>query len=235
MTEPHQDRLQKIVARATGVSRRQAEELIRQGKIFVDGEKITKLGTKANPFTSKIVVKGKVIQPLSYFQYLLFHKPRKCVVTRDDPEARQTIYDFLPSKFHHLKPVGRLDYDSEGLILLTNDGDLSEKMTHPRHHSRKTYEVKVTPHPGPRQIERLQKGILLDGRVTLPAEVEVFENNPKSSWLRIALVEGRNRQIRRMCEKVGLTVKTLLRTQMGPFSIRGIPLRKWRLVDYKPV
>ncbi len=228
------ERIQKIIARSTGLSRRQAEDLVREGKVFVDGEKITTLGFKADPVVSKITVKGKVLQQAAQLQYLLFHKPKKCVVTRDDPENRKTIYDYLPPKMKSLKPVGRLDYDSEGLLLLTNDGDLAEKLTHPRHHLRKIYQVKVSPKPGPRQIQRLQQGLWLDGRRTLPARVETIEENPKSTWLRITLMEGRNRQIRRMCEAVGLTVKTLVRTSFGPLTLSGLAIGKWKLLKERP-
>lgn len=227
------DRLQKIIARSTGLSRRQAEVLIQEGKIFVDGQKIIKLGTRADP-GQRIVVKGKLIHPPDHYQYLLFHKPRRCVVTRNDPEGRTTIYDYLPRPFHHLKSVGRLDYDSEGLLLLTNDGELANKLTHPRFHLKKIYEVKVTPKPAERQLERLRRGVVIDGRRTLPAGVEVILKNPQSVWLKMELAEGRNRQIRKMCEKVGLTVKTLVRVALGPFRIAGIPPRQWKLLKSIP-
>jgi 23S rRNA pseudouridine2605 synthase len=226
-----EERLQKIIARSGKYSRRQAEQLILDGAVIVDGKKITTLGTKADAARNRITVKGKPVGNIQTFQYLLFHKPRKCVVTRSDPEERKTIYDFLPSIYHRLKPVGRLDYDSEGLLLLTNDGALIQKLTHPQYHLKKVYEIKVQPLPADRQLDRLREGLVLDGRRTLPATVEVFWQNPKSAWLRMTLREGRNRQIRRMCEKVGLTVKTLIRTEMGPFRLKGIALRQWNLLD----
>lgn len=226
------ERLQKVIARSGIYSRRQAEKLISEGAVTVDGKKISVLGTKVDPLHAKIYVKGKPIKPQGNFQYLLFHKPKKCVVTRSDPEGRKTVYDFLPKKFFKLKPAGRLDYESEGLILLTNDGRLAQKLTHPQFHLRKVYEVKVQSKPGLRQLERLRKGIMLDGRRTLPAKIEIIRENPKSSWIKMTLREGRNRQIRRMCEKVNLNVKTLIRTEIGPFRLTGIPYGKWRLTPF---
>ncbi len=228
------ERIQKIIARSTGLSRREAEVLIQQGQVFVDGQKITQLGVKADAHSSRIVVKGKLIQKPHQYHYLLFHKPRHCVVTRNDPEGRTTIYDYIPRQFHHLKSVGRLDYDSEGLLLLTNDGELAHKLTHPRFHLKKIYEVKVTPKPVERQLERLRNGLVIDGQRTLPASVAVIVENPKSVWLKMELSEGRNRQIRKMCEKVGLTVKTLVRVAFGPLKITGLAPRQWKLLKSIP-
>lgn len=228
------DRLQKVIARSGFYSRRSAEALIRKGLVTVDGVKVTALGLKVDPAFSRITVKGRLLYPKGLSQYLLLHKPRKCVVTRIDPEGRKTVYHLLPKELHHLRPVGRLDYHTEGLLLMTNDGDLAQRMTHPRYAIRKVYEVKVKPKPGRRQMERLAKGILLDGRVTLPAEVKLIRENPRSSWIRIALQEGRNRQVRRMCEKVGLNVATLIRTSMGPLQLKGIPYGGWRLLRGPP-
>lgn len=224
------ERLQKIIARSGLYSRRQAEELIRQGKVFVNGKKITELGFKADPTCSTIAVLGKKINLRSPRKYVLFHKPRQVMVTRDDPEGRKTIYDFLPGSLKILKPVGRLDYHSEGLLLLTNDGALAYQLTHPRHEIRKVYEVKVLGKVSPRQLDRLRQGILLDGFRTKPAEVAIVNENPKSTWLKMVLYEGRNRQIRRMCDKVNLTIKTLVRTEFGPYRLSGISLGKWKKV-----
>ena len=229
------ERLQKIIARSGRYSRRQAEESIAQGKVIVDGKRITKLGTKVDAASARITVNGKPIHSNPTFKYILFHKPRRCMVTRDDPDGRKTVYDYLPREFAILKPVGRLDYDSEGLLLLTNDGALAQKLSHPQFHVRKTYEVKVQPRPMPRQIQRLMHGIILDNRRTRPLAVAVVCENPKSVWLKIELEEGRNRQIRRMCEKVGLTVRTLVRISYGPFKLSGIPYGRWRLLNHKEI
>lgn len=226
-----QERLQKVIAASGRYSRRQAEELMKQGKVIVDGKKITQLGTKVNPQESHIVVCGRLISNRAQKKYFLFHKPRQCMVTRDDPEGRKTIYDYLPQKMRNLKPVGRLDYDSEGLLLLTNDGEFAQKLTHPQFHIEKIYEVKVVSKPNARQLERLRAGFELDGRKTLPMKVDIIDENPKSTWLSMVLYEGRNRQIRRMCDKVGLTVKTLVRTQFGAYTLKGIPYAKYKEVS----
>lgn len=208
---------------------------MRSGKVFVDGHKADHLGMKADQKLARISVLGRSVKKSpSDFQYLLLNKPRGCVVTRHDPEGRKTIYHYLPRSFHHLKPVGRLDYHSQGLLLLTDDGALSQQLTHPRFDFQKVYEVKVSPHPSVRQIERLEKGLMLDGRVTKPIFVLVMEQNAKSSWLKMTLQEGRNRQIRRMCDKVGLTVKTLVRVSFGTLNLAGIPSGKWCLLKEKP-
>ncbi|MBI4411726.1 MAG: rRNA pseudouridine synthase [Deltaproteobacteria bacterium] len=235
------ERLQKIIARSGHYSRRHAEELIAQGKVIVDGKKITVLGTKVDADSSRITVGGKPVIAHPAYHYVLLHKPRRCMVTRDDPEGRKTVYDYLPRQFGILKPVGRLDYDSEGLLLLTNDGSLAQKLSHPQFHVRKTYEVKVQPRPTPRQIERLIHGVMLDdgqpgsGRRASVLLAEIVQENPKSVWLKIELEEGRNRQIRRMCEKVGLTVRTLVRTSYGPFKLKNIPYGGWRLLSRKEI
>ncbi len=222
------ERLQKFIASQGKYSRRQAEELIAQGKVRVDGKKVTEMGIKVDPIKSVVMIGSRRVSRPVNFQYLILHKPRRCVVTRDDPEGRKTIYDYLPPKFHHLKPVGRLDFDSEGLLLLTNDGELANKMSHPRHHISKIYEFKVQPKPTERQLQRLRNGIRLEGRKTLATDVEVTDENPKTAWIKMTLREGRNRQIRRMCEEVGLAVKTLIRTKMGPFDLTGIAYGKYR-------
>lgn len=228
------ERLQKIIARSGHFSRRQAEELITKGKVIVDGKKVTTLGTKVDPARSRISAAGIKIAQVQALFYILFHKPRQCMVTMDDPEGRKTIYDYLPPQFSRLKPVGRLDYDTEGLLLLTNDGDLALKMTHPRFHMDRVYEVKVDPHPSERQLERMRKGVELDGRKTMPALIEIASVNPKTTWIQMTLKEGRNRQVRRMCEKVGLNVKALVRTRMGPFELKGIDYGKWKEIADLP-
>lgn len=220
------ERLQKVIARSGEYSRREAETLMQKGRVIVNGKRITVLGTKVDPQVDSISVNGRLLQKEVGLEYLLFHKPRNCLVTRKDPEGRSTIYDHLPKKWAHLKPVGRLDYDSQGLLLLTNDGALAQRLAHPRYHVNKSYEVKVTPQPGPRQIQRLQNGIFLDDRKTLPARVEILRHNDKSAWISMEIREGRNRQIRRMCEKVGLTVKALKRVCIGPLKLGGLPLGK---------
>lgn len=228
------ERIQKIIANAGVCSRRKAEELIVEGKVIVNGKRITELGYAVEPNGAKISVSGKLIHVKPVAVTILFHKPRKTMVTKNDPEERKTIYDYIPKKYHHLNPVGRLDYDSEGLLILTNDGDLAQRLTHPKFHIAKTYEVKVHPHPTPDQMQKLRDGVYIDGRKTIPAHVVLQEDNPKSSWIKLVIKEGRNRQIRRMCERVGLTVKTLVRTKIGDLTVKGIPYGKWNLLEELP-
>ncbi|MBX7148078.1 rRNA pseudouridine synthase [bacterium] len=225
------ERLQKVIANRGKHSRRQAEDLIKAGKVIVDGKKVTTMGVKIDSAHAEIVVLGKKLPPLESYIYLFFHKPRECMVTRSDPEGRKTIYDYLPKKYHKLKPVGRLDFESEGLLLLTNDGELSLKLTHPRYEGRKTYHVKVEGRPSEKQLDRLRKGVVIDDSKTQPVPTTIVEENPKSTWLEMVLSEGRNRQIRKMCEKVFLNVKTLVRVKMGPFKLTGIPYGKYKEED----
>lgn len=232
---PDMERIQKVIAASGHFSRREAEALIEKGKVTLNGKKVTEMGVKCDPHKDVLKVNGQLIIAKPEHQYVLFYKPRKCIVTRNDPEERKTIYDFMPKKFHHLKPVGRLDYDSEGLMLLTNDGELMNKLTHPRAHIAKEYEVKMTPIPSPSQLARFEKGIMLDGRKTLPVEAEIIETNAQSAWVKLVLREGRNRQIRRMCEAVGITVKTLVRTKVGPFEVKGLKRGECRLLPMKNI
>lgn len=227
------ERLQKVIAQSGVCSRRTAEQLISQGHVLVNGKKITTLGTKVSPEHDHIVVRGHGLEKSDRKTYVLYHKPRKCLVTKTDPEGRRTVYDLLPKRFHHLKTVGRLDFDTSGILILTNDGTWAHQVTHPRFHVEKVYEVKVMPRAKPRQIDRLTNGILLDGLRTHPADVKIIQENEKTTWLRMILQEGRNRQVRRMCEKVGLQVKTLVRTQFGPFKLRGIARGKWEVLKGK--
>lgn len=222
-----EERLQKIIAKSGICSRRQAEELILLGKVLVNGKRVTEMGVKADPNKDKIKVKGKLINPHKDLMYLIYHKPKKCIVTKSDPEGRITIYDLLPKKYHHLNPVGRLDFNSEGLLLLTNDGDLAQKISHPRHKLNKIYQVKVQGQIKPHQLKKMKDGIIIDGKKTMPCDIEIFRENQNSTWFKIVLQEGRNRQIRKMCEAVGLTVKTLVRTHLGPLNLKGITYGNW--------
>ncbi len=233
--EPNLQRLQKVIAASGHYSRREAEDLITRGLVSVNGKRVTEMGVKCDPLRDAVKVQGRLVASQVKPEYVLFHKPKKCLVTRDDPEGRKTIYDFLPRKYHHLKSVGRLDYDSEGLLLLTNDGELMNKLTHPRAHVAKEYEVKVSPIPTEAKLARLKKGMILDGRKTLPLEASFIEVGDQSAWIKMVLQEGRNRQIRRMCEMVGLTVKKLIRTRVGPFELKGIKRGELRVVPISKV
>lgn len=224
------ERIQKFVASSGKYSRREVERLVVEGKVRVNGVVVTTLGFKVDPTRDHIEVRGHSI-PQSQLQektYILMNKPRHVIVTRHDPEDRETIYDLLPKEHHNLKPVGRLDYLSQGALIVTNDGDLILKLTHPRYHLEKVYEVKVVPHPDEKQLNRLRQGIIIDGKRTLPAKIDILRTHDTSTRLRFTLIEGRNRQIRDMCQMVGLTVKEIFRIAIGPINLKNLRSGRFR-------
>ena len=221
-----QERLQKILSAAGVASRRAAEGLIAQGRVAVNGTPVLDLGSKADPRTDTISVDGRKIKTAVPLRYVLVNKPTGMVTTRSDPERRPTVLELIPRDLGYLYPVGRLDYDSEGILLLTNDGELAARLMHPRHEVPKVYRVRVRGVPDAAAIERLTRGIPLDGHRTAPAAVRVLKrlDTPRGSdsIVDITLKEGRNRQVRRMCEAVGHPVVTLARVQFGPLRDPGL-------------
>jgi 23S rRNA pseudouridine2605 synthase len=221
-----QERLQKILSAAGVVSRRAAEGLIVQGRVAVNGTPVLDLGSKADPQTDTISVDGKKIKTAVPLRYVLVNKPTGMVTTRFDPERRPTVLELIPQALGYLYPVGRLDYDSEGLLLLTNDGELAARLMHPRHEVPKVYRVRVRGVPDADAMERLTRGMPLDGHRTAPAGVRVLKrlDTPRGSdsIVDITLKEGRNRQVRRMFEAVGHPVVTLSRVQFGPLRDPGL-------------
>ena len=233
------DRLQKILSQAGVASRRAAEKLIAEGRVTVNGTTVREMGTKADPSVDDIRVDGRRIKRAERLRYILLNKPAGYVTTRSDPQRRPTVIDLLRGVRDYVYPVGRLDYDTEGLLLLTNDGDLAAKLTHPRHGVERTYEARVAGMPGVDALERLRKGIPLDGRRTQPADVDLlsrrgpakaghYDHPEQDALLRITIREGRNRQVRRMCEAVGHPVKTLARTRIGSLTDRHLKPGMWR-------
>jgi 23S rRNA pseudouridine2605 synthase len=223
-------RLQKIISQAGLASRRAAEKLIADGRVTVNGTTISEMGTKADPARDDIRVDGRRIKAAARLRYILLYKPAGFVTTRSDPERRRTVIDLLVGVREYVYPVGRLDYDTEGLLLLTNDGDLAAKLTHPRHGVERTYEARVAGMPDSDAIDRLRRGIPLDGRRTLPADVSLLNKGrtDREGVLAITIREGRNRQVRRMCEAVGHPVRKLIRVGIGPLSDRGLRPGSWR-------
>lgn len=215
-------RLQKVLARAGLSSRRSAEELIRQGRVLVNGNVVTELGYRVNPEEDEIRVDRALVSPAKPKVYLLFYKPKHCVTTLNDPQGRKTILDFIPASGIRLFPVGRLDYDAEGLLLLTNDGDLAHRLQHPRFGVAKTYEVKVVGHPDEHALGRLRSGIVLEEGRTGPAEVSRLRTLPKAAWLRVVIHQGWYRQIKRMAEAVGHPVLKIKRVGYGPLTLGGL-------------
>jgi 23S rRNA pseudouridine2605 synthase len=223
-------RLQKIISQAGIASRRAAEKLIAEGRVSVNGETVTEMGTKADPVRDDIRVDGRRIKSTERLRYILLYKPAGYVTTRSDPQRRRTVIDLLHGVREYVYPVGRLDYDTQGLLLLTNDGDLAAKLTHPRHQVDRTYEVYVSGMPDDEAIDRLRRGIPLDGRRTLPADVLLVNKGRRDhkGVLIITIREGRNRQVRRMLEAVGHPVDSLRRIRFGPLSDRGLRPGEWR-------
>ncbi|MEE2775355.1 MAG: pseudouridine synthase [Acidobacteriota bacterium] len=222
-------RLQKLLSRAGICSRRAAEELIRQGRVTVNGEPAG-LGARADPATDAVKVDGRRVRLVHPKHYYLLNKPRGAVSTKSDPQGRRTVLDFVPPKLHKLLfPVGRLDFDTEGLIVLTNDGDFAERIAHPRHGCPKLYEVKVRGIPDLKALERLRRGIVVRGRRTHSCEirrrsvVSTRKDAPVNSWWTVKLTEGRSRQIREMFQRVGHPVQRLRRVAIG--GVRDPKLR----------
>jgi pseudouridine synthase len=224
-----QIRLQKILSQAGIASRRAAEKLIAEGRVAVNGQTVREMGTKADPSADDIRVDGRRLKGPERLRYLLLNKPPGYVTTRSDPQRRPTVVDLLRGVREYVYPVGRLDYDTEGLLLLTNDGDLAARLTHPRHGVERVYEARVAGTPDDRDLERLRAGMALDGRRTLPAEVAIVTRARAGDCvLRITIREGRKRQVRRMCEAVGHPVRALRRVRIGPIADRRLKPGEWR-------
>ncbi len=224
------ERLQKIMAAAGVGSRRKSEQIISAGRVTVNGQIVSELGARADPERDHIKVDGKLLHGAQRKLYLMVHKPKGYVSTVTDPEGRQTVMDLVRGVGARLYPVGRLDYMSEGLLLLTNDGALAQKLTHAASHVPKTYDVKVSGKPSDEVIEKLRAGIVLppeqrlprsrpEGLVkTAPAEIRLLRDAP-NPWYEVTLIEGRNRQIRRMFKQVGHDVEKIKRVRYGPLSL----------------
>jgi pseudouridine synthase len=227
-------RLQKILSHAGIASRRVAEQLIAQGRVDVNGQTVTELGTKADPEYDQIRVDGRRLKAAPERRYLLMYKPRGVVSTRADPQQRPTVIDLLSKAGikGYFYPVGRLDYDSEGLIILTNDGAFAERVSHPRYELERTYEARVLGVPDAHDLERLSRGIVIDGRRTGPAKVRVRGAVPHAkkpqTVLEFVLREGRNRQVRNMCDAIGHPVEHLRRTRIGSITDKGMKMGQIR-------
>lgn len=211
-------RLHKYMADCGVASRRKSEALISAGVVTVNGHKAT-LGQQVDPEMDKVLVRGKVITAPRTHVYYLVNKPRSVVSTTTDPEGRRTVTSLVKSPGRRLYPVGRLDYDSEGLMLLTDDGDLAQKLTHPKYQVNKTYHVLVKGVITAKAVGYLESGVMIEGHKTAPAKVTITEKQPNNTWIDITIHEGKNRQIRKMCEAVGYPVLRLIRTHLGDWSL----------------
>jgi 23S rRNA pseudouridine2605 synthase len=229
-----EERLQKILSQAGVSSRRQAETLIVEGRVTVNGATITELGSKADFETDHIKVDGKLLRPPKHLVYIALNKPNNTVTTTNDPERRATVMDLLHGVKERVYPVGRLDYHSEGLLLLTNDGDLANAIMSATTHLPKTYLVKVTNMLLPDQEERFRTGVPLSGRRTLPAGLKIV-HKAANPWYEVRLVEGRNNQIRLMFKHFGALVEKLKRVQIGPVELGPIKPGKFRHLTMEEV
>jgi 23S rRNA pseudouridine2605 synthase len=229
-----EERLQKILARAGYGSRRSCEELVSSGRVRVNGKAIT-LGDKADAAKDKITVDGRALKAAEELVYVALYKPRGVISTVSDPEMRLAVRDLVPLP-GTLYPVGRLDYDSEGLVLMTNDGDLANKLTHPRYEHEKEYRVLVAKQPDQEQLKLWRRGVVLeDGFHTSPAEVYVESKYGKGAWLNVTLKEGHKRQIREMGIQTGLPVARIIRVRMGELKLGGLKPKMWRLLTREEV
>lgn len=224
------ERLQKVMARAGVASRRHCEKMIAGGKVKVDGKVVTAPGTRVDPARQTIEVAGKEISLKPPGCYLLLYKPAGFVTTLHDPQGRKKVTDLLHGVSTRVYPAGRLDYDTEGLLLLTNDGELAHALTHPRYHVPKTYLAFVKGVPGPVAISRIREGLILEDGPTAPAKVVLKGRKGDHALLEITIHEGRNRQVRRMCEHIGHPVLTLKRTRIGPLGLKGLKPGQYRFL-----
>jgi 23S rRNA pseudouridine2605 synthase len=229
------ERLQKILARAGYGSRRSSETLITSGRVRVNGAEVRELGTQADPDVDRIEVDGAAISLSAEHVYLAMHKPAGFVTTASDPQRRKTVMELLPQDLPpHVLPVGRLDRDTEGLLIFTNDGEFAHRLAHPRYQIEKEYLALVDGRPSERTLRQLASGIVIDGQETAPATVELssppagYEARPQHSWVRIVIHEGRKRQVRRMMGAMGHQVRTLVRVRIGEVQIGRLAEGKTR-------
>lgn len=220
-------RLQKYLSMCAVASRRKAEELIAQGKVKVNG-KVAQIGDKISPKHDTVTVSGRKIVGSRKHYYIMLHKPRGYITTMDDEMGRKCVAELVRDVGARVYPVGRLDKDSEGLLLMTNDGEFANHMTHPSKHIPKTYRVTVRPDVTEDMLTAFATGMEIDGRITAPADAHIIEKQDNRVVMEIVLYEGRNRQIRKMCESLGLEVARLKRTSMGSLKLGMLPLGKWR-------
>ncbi|MBD3866732.1 MAG: rRNA pseudouridine synthase [Acidobacteria bacterium] len=222
------ERLQKFMADAGVCSRRAAERMILEGRVTVNGEIVTRMGVTVDPGADAVKVDGKRIHPRKAPHiYLVLNKPRGVVTTMSDPEGRPTVADLIPKGMPRLFPAGRLDFNSEGLLLLTDDGELARNLTHPSRKITKVYQVKLKGRPDPGEIRRLEQGIFIEGRRTAPAEIRFLKPGP-NPWYEIRVTEGRKHLVRKLFESVRHPVIKLKRTGFGPLVLRDLPVGQTR-------
>jgi len=229
-----EERLQKILARAGYGSRRSCEELIAAGRVRVNGHPVG-LGDKADAIRDKISVDGRPIEAVEKLVYVALYKPRGVISTVSEPDLRPAVRNLVPLP-GTLYPVGRLDFDSEGLLLMTNDGNLANRLTHPRYEHEKEYRVLVARHPDQEQLDAWRRGIVLeDGFHTAPAEVHMISKQGKGAWLSITLKEGHKREIRETGKQIGLPVVRIIRIRIGTLRLGNLKPREWRYLTREEI
>ncbi len=229
-----EERLQKILSKCGVASRRKAEEMILEGRVKVNGVTAT-LGMKADLEKDHIKVNGKLIRSFEPRAYLIFNKPIKCITSMYDPEGRPTVKDFLKGVKTNVFPVGRLDYDSEGLLIMTNDGELANAILHPKNKISKTYLVKIDGVLEDKDILKLRRGIKLEDGVTAPAKIKKIKKTGVNSWIEITIHEGRKRQIRRMLERLGYPVLKLRRIKINGLELGKLPPGAFRYLTSEEI
>ncbi len=222
------ERLQKYIARCGAASRRAAEQMILDGRVTVNKSVVTELGTRVDMDNDKVFLDGNRLLPEKKLYYVMLNKPKGYISTADDERGRRTVTELVEDLDARLYPVGRLDFDSEGLLFLTNDGDFTFRMTHPGHKITKKYQVVVSGIPQYEDIQKLRKGVDIGDYVTAPAQVTLAKEQERTAQLNITIHEGKNRQVRRMCEAVGYPVLRLKRVNIGGVPLGNLPTGKWR-------
>lgn len=226
------ERLNKYLASCGVASRRESEKLILDGRVKVNGKVVKELGTQVNEVNDRVSVDGVQVKPVQDYSYIMMYKPKGCVTTMKDDKGRKTVYSYLEDlNIPHLVPVGRLDYDTEGLLLLTNDGELVHALTHPSHEVPKTYIVKVEGEVLEHKLAQLRKGVVIDGVKTAKAKVKLIEFKDNISRFEMTIHEGRNRQIRKMFEAVGEEVIFLKRVSVGNVRLGGLARGTYRYLN----
>jgi 23S rRNA pseudouridine2605 synthase len=229
------DRIQKILAKAGIASRREAEQIIAEGRVTVNGKIIDTLGSKADPLKDFIKIDGKKIYPFEAKVTLLLNKPRGYLSTVKDPKGRPTVMDLLKKVKYRVYPVGRLDFDAEGLLLLTNDGDLAYVLSHPKFSIPRTYLVKVIGVPEEKKLLRLKKGIMLEDGKASVVSFNVLRQGEKNSWIRVVMTEGRNHLVKRMFSAIGHSVLKLKRVEFGTLQLGDLPFGQFRFLTPEEV
>ena len=231
MSEPV--RLQKYLANCGVTSRRKAEDMINQGRVTVNDKVVTSMGEKITPGRDKVYCDGKVVSPQEDFVYVLLNKPKGYVTTLSDPQGRPVVTSLVADLNQRLFPVGRLDLDTEGALILTNDGDLAQKVQHPSHETRKSYQAMVQGHPGQAKLKQLEKGIMLEEQMTAPAEIKILKHLHRQTLVEITIHEGRKRQVKKMFEFIGNPVISLKRIAYGRLQLGKLPSGKYKILNPK--